>query len=86
MAKLLALLANKNRLLILSNLQTYGELSVGSLADAVKLRQSALSQHLAKLRANNVVGTRRDGRRLLYHIAHSRSGSYVSKLLKQLRG
>ena len=49
-ASLLKLLANENRLLILCQLVKNGEMSVTELADAVGLSQSALSQHLAKMR------------------------------------
>ncbi|HET9415231.1 MAG TPA: ArsR family transcriptional regulator, partial [Pseudolabrys sp.] len=44
-AALLKLLANENRLLILCRLVVAGEMSVGDLAEAVDLSQSALSQH-----------------------------------------
>ena len=49
-ARLLSALANQKRLLIMSYL-FQGELSVNTLAQKVNLSQSALSQHLAKLRA-----------------------------------
>ena len=51
----LKLLANEKRLLILCFLAARGEMTVGELVDAVELSQSALSQHLAKLRAENLV-------------------------------
>jgi DNA-binding transcriptional ArsR family regulator len=59
-AGLLKLLANENRLLILCRLVIAGEMSVGDLAEAVELSQSALSQHLAKMREDGLVATRRD--------------------------
>ena len=58
-AQLLKLLANENRLLILCFLAARGEMTVGELVDVVKLSQSALSQHLAKLRADGLVVFRR---------------------------
>ncbi|AXC49550.1 transcriptional regulator [Paracoccus suum] len=63
----LALVANAKRLLILCELAT-GERSVGSLQAAVGLSQSALSQHLAKLREARMVDTRREGQAIYYSI------------------
>ena len=56
---LLDAMANESRLCILDIL-TRGEMSVGRLSEAVGLSQSALSQHLAKLRNAQLVTTRRD--------------------------
>ena len=67
-ASLLKLLANENRLLILCQLVQSGELSVGDLADAVGLSQSALSQHLAKMREERLVATRREAQTIYYRI------------------
>ncbi|UXU74314.1 MULTISPECIES: ArsR/SmtB family transcription factor [unclassified Paracoccus (in: a-proteobacteria)] len=64
----LGLVANAKRLLILCEL-TQGERSVGALQQAVGLSQSALSQHLAKLREANVVATRREGQTIYYRIS-----------------
>lgn len=64
----LALVANPRRLLILCELAT-GEKSVGTLQSAVGLGQSALSQHLARLREAGVVATRREARTIHYRIA-----------------
>lgn len=63
--RLLSALANQKRLMIMSYL-FQGELSVNSLAQKVQLSQSALSQHLAKLRAVGIVSTRRDGQTIFY--------------------
>ncbi len=67
-AQLLGAMANSNRLLVLCNLIT-GEKSVNTLAENVNLSQSALSQHLAKLRALNLVDTRREAQTIYYSIA-----------------
>lgn len=67
-AGLLKLLANENRLLILCRLAAAGEMSVGDLADAVDLSQSALSQHLAKMREDRLVATRREAQTVFYRI------------------
>src|SRR5690606_8393637 len=68
-AALLKLLANENRLLILCRLAVAGEASVGTLCDAIDLSQSALSQHLAKMRQDGLLATRRDAQTIYYRIA-----------------
>ena len=67
-ASYLKVLANSSRLLILCELNA-GERSVGTLEAAVGLTQSALSQHLAKLRASGIVATRRDAQTIYYRLA-----------------
>lgn len=64
-AALLNAMANSKRLAILTIL-TQTEMAVGELADAVGLSQSALSQHLAKLRAEHLVSTRRESQTIFY--------------------
>ena len=71
-AGLLGTLANERRLMILCRLVEWGEGNVGSLADAVGLSQSALSQHLARMRQEGLVAFRRDGQTLWYRIADAR--------------
>jgi ArsR family transcriptional regulator len=66
-AKLLRALGNERRLMILCQL-TEGERSVGELQPLVGLSQSALSQHLAVLRDEGVVATRRDAQTIWYRI------------------
>jgi DNA-binding transcriptional ArsR family regulator len=66
-AKLLRALGNERRLMILCQL-TEGERSVGELLPLVGLSQSALSQHLAVLRDEGVVATRRDAQTIWYRI------------------
>lgn len=67
-ASLLRSLANERRLMILCQL-VEGELSVGALQPRVGLSQSALSQHLALLREEGVVATRREGQSMFYRVA-----------------
>lgn len=67
-AGLMELLASQPRLMVLCRLAEQGEVSVGALADSLDLSQSALSQHLARLRAEGLVATRRDGQRIHYRI------------------
>ena len=66
-AALLRLLSNARRLRILCQL-IGGELSVGTLQDRLGLSQSALSQHLARLRVDRIVATRREGQTIFYRI------------------
>ena len=81
-AGLLKLLANENRLLVLCRLAIDGEASVSSLAEAVGLSQSALSQHLAKMREEGLLATRRDGQTIFYRIADPNA----ARLLQALKG
>ena len=72
-ARLLKLLANEKRLVILCFLATRGEMPVGALAEALNLSQSALSQHLAKLRRDGLVQFRRASQTLNYRLADPRA-------------
>jgi ArsR family transcriptional regulator len=63
-ADLLSALANDRRLLILCKLVETGEATVGALADDVGLSQSALSQHLARMREEGIVTFRREAQTL----------------------
>lgn len=78
-AELLKLLANDQRLIILCRLSE-GELSVSELSQHVSLAQSALSQHLAKLRAYGVVATRRQGQNIYYRLANPTAHKLVGAL------
>ena len=66
--KQLKALANVNRLMILCILCD-GELSVTELNDRIDISQSALSQHLAKLRDDDIVNTRRVSQTIYYSIS-----------------
>lgn len=66
-AGLLRTLANPNRMRILCALRD-GELSVGALNTRIALSQSALSQHLAVLRAQGLVETRRESQTIFYAV------------------
>ena len=65
---LLSAMANPRRLLILCNLLGR-EMNVTELGERVGLAQSALSQHLSKLRGWELVATRREGQQVYYRIA-----------------
>lgn len=75
----LKVLANPARLLILCELNG-AERSVSSLEAAVGLTQSALSQHLAKLRESGVVATRRDAQTIYYRLADPRAERIMATL------
>jgi len=79
-AGLLKLLANENRLLILCRLAIAGEMSVGDLADAVDLSQSALSQHLAKMREDGLLATRREAQSVFYRIGDPNAARLLALL------
>lgn len=68
-AQLMKLLAHETRLLILCRLVAEREMSAGAIVAAAGLGQSAVSQHLAKLRDDGLVATRRDGQIIHYRIA-----------------
>ncbi len=79
-AGILRALANERRLMILCKLVEWGEANVNSLAEAVGLSQSALSQHLARMRDEGLVAYRRDSRTLWYRIADPRIEQMFSTL------
>jgi DNA-binding transcriptional ArsR family regulator len=78
-AQLLKLLANDHRLIILCRLSDQ-EMSVSELGEYVNLSQSALSQHLAKLRAERLVATRRDAQTIYYRLASPNALKLVNAL------
>lgn len=67
----LKVLANEDRLLLLCQL-SQGEMAVGELEEVLGIRQPTLSQQLGVLRAEGVVATRRDGKRIFYRVADER--------------
>ena len=68
-ARLLNNLSNAVRLELLSTLSK-NEMSVGELCSKIGLSQSAVSQHLAKLRSDGLVNTRRDAQTIYYRCAN----------------
>lgn len=69
-AKFLKSMANDRRLVVLCELAK-GERSVGELEEVAGLSQSALSQHLARLREARLVRTRREAQTIHYSLADS---------------
>jgi ArsR family transcriptional regulator, virulence genes transcriptional regulator len=62
-------LGNEARLLVLCHLSEAFELSAGELTRRVGLSQSALSQHLARLREDGLVTTRKEAQSVFYRVA-----------------
>lgn len=83
-AALLIAMANPKRLAIL-DLLVQGELPVGEIALRVGLSQSALSQHLSKLRGQKLVSTRRDAQ-TIYYSCHSPAVQAILATLDEFYG
>lgn len=82
-ARLLKLLGNESRLMIACLLITRGEMAVGELVSELRLSQSALSQHLARMREDAVVKFRRSAQNVYYSIDDPNAVEVVA-LLKRL--
>lgn len=78
-AAMLKLISNPFRLMILCCL-VEGELTVGDLNNKIDLSQSALSQHLSKLRESNLVETRRESQTIYYRIENTKIKELLSYL------
>ena len=78
---LLKAMSNERRLLILCHL-SLGEKSVGELEELVGLSQSALSQHLARLRRDKLVRTRRSAQNIYYSL----NGHEAQTIMATLHG
>lgn len=79
-SEVLKAVANARRLMLLCKLVEHGERTVGDLVEDVGLSQSALSQHLAKLRDKGLVTYRRESQTLWYRIADPRLGALFTTL------
>lgn len=73
---LLKAMGNRYRLMILCELHR-GERSVSALQEAVGLSQSALSQHLARMRADRLVDTRREAQTIYYSLASDEAARII---------
>ena len=80
-AALLQAVGNPNRLLVLCLLIAQGEMSVGALNEAVAWSPSALSPHLARMREEGLVTSRREAQTLYYRIDNPN----VAKLIATLK-
>ena len=77
---LLKSMANECRLLVLCHLAAEDELSVGQLQDRIGLGQSALSQHLAKLREEGLVATRKESQTVFYRVCDPKAEQLLALL------
>lgn len=77
---LLKALASKPRLLVLCYLAQGGEMSAGDLTEHVGLSQSALSQHLAKLREEGLVATRKEAQTVFYRVSDPKAEQLLGLL------
>lgn len=68
---MLRTLANEDRLLLLCQL-SQGEKSVSELEELLAIHQPTLSQQLGVLRAEGLVSTRREGKRIYYSVADAK--------------
>lgn len=80
-AQLLTALGHSKRLMAMCRMMD-DEVSVGVLAEAVGLGQSALSQHLSKLRALGLVTTRREGQTIYYRLASDEARELIGTLYR----
>ena len=78
-AAMLAALSHEARLRVLCDLVT-GERMAGELVERSGLSQSALSQHLGRLREEGLVATRREGQSIFYRIANPDAARILSVL------
>ena len=79
-SRLLRIMANEGRLLVLCYLAEEGELSAGELTERVGISQSALSQHLAKLREERLVTTRKEAQSVYYRIGDPKAERILALL------
>ena len=81
-ASFLTAAANRNRLMVLCHLADAGELSVNDLAGRLKLSQSALSQHLARMAEEKLIAARADGRHRYYALTPGPASDLLAVLQK----
>jgi DNA-binding transcriptional ArsR family regulator len=75
-SELMKTLGHKDRLMVLCHLAS-GEKSVGELASLLDIPQSPLSQHLARMRKESLVSTRREAQTIYYSISSGKAGRMV---------
>ncbi|MCW8872355.1 MAG: metalloregulator ArsR/SmtB family transcription factor [Xanthomonadales bacterium] len=75
--ELMKTLGHKDRLMVLCHLSS-GEKSVGELAALLEISQSPLSQHLARMRKESLVKTRREAQTIYYSIASEEAARIVA--------
>lgn len=78
-SELMKTLGHKDRLMVLCHLSS-GEKSVGELARLLEIPQSPLSQHLARMRKESLVSTRREAQTIYYSIASREAEAFVTTM------
>ena len=78
---LMKTLGHKDRLMILCHLAD-GEKSVGQIADLLEIPQSPLSQHLSRMRNEELVDTRREAQTIYYSLKSGEASSIIEVLYK----
>lgn len=76
-AEFLRTLANSNRLIILGKL-LQGEACVGDLEKSLSISQSALSQHLSRMRSEGILSRRRESQQIFYSISDERVEKFIT--------
>jgi len=82
-AELMKLAGNSTRLKLLYLLETMTEVSVSDLSELLGVSVSAVSQHLAKLRAYGLVNSRRDAQTIYYRLAEH---DFIGRLREEFFG
>lgn len=75
-SELMKTLGHKDRLMVLCHLAS-GEKSVGELAGLLDIPQSPLSQHLARMRKESLVTTRREAQTIYYSLDSGDAGRFI---------
>lgn len=78
---LMKILSHADRLMILCHLSE-GEQSVGKLAETLQISQSSLSQHLARMRSERLVETRRESQTVFYRLKDGEAGKLIESLYR----
>lgn len=76
-SEFLRTLGNEHRLLVLCLLIEHGEMSVGQILNHTTLSQSALSQHLAKMRDEGLISYRRQSQTLYYTLCDDKAARII---------
>ncbi len=80
-SSLMKTLGHPGRLMVLCHLAEH-EMSVGDIAESLEMSQSALSQHLARMRAEGLVETRRESQTVYYRLADGDARQVIENLYR----
>ncbi len=82
LADLLKVVAHPVRLCILGGLVLKGSSDVKTMQESLKVSQSCVSQHLAKLRAEKIITAKRNNNRMIYSITNEKVKSLIIEILR----